>query len=412
MSMMDFQAKTAPDASPLRIVSPRRRVAMYAPTPGGGHARYCHELLTAITELDDETSSWLDVSLVTSEDLDPRLRSSRYPINGILPPLIPRAEYRSPVQWASSRVVHYARREQRFLRWLFSDDGCDAVHVQEYTPWLAPRHFSRMRRRGKAVYFTVHNVRPHSYPPGIPPALYDSWNRAAWRRCNALFVHSEGLRDTLSAFLGAAHPPIVVIPHGVWRAPTALDADEGVLHNKNGHLLFFGQLRRNKGLSVLIEAMRTLPQCSLTIAGAPENPAFQQELRAEVDTLPKEQVRLIDRFLDDEEVPGLFRNADLVVLPYTSFTSQSGVLHDAIAYRRPVVASDLGAMGESVRRWRIGSVVPPNDADALACAITSLLQPEAYSEAVSAARRAGEELSWRHAARITAATYREEPRRG
>jgi glycosyltransferase involved in cell wall biosynthesis len=65
----------------------------------------------------------------------------------------------------------------------------------------------------------------------------------------------------------------------------------------------------------------------------------------------------------------LFSQASWVVLPYTAFHSQSGVLADAYAYRVPLIVSDVGALGPTVRDDQTGFVVPPCDAAALASAL-------------------------------------------
>jgi glycosyltransferase involved in cell wall biosynthesis len=101
----------------------------------------------------------------------------------------------------------------------------------------------------------------------------------------------------------------------------------------------------------------------------------------------------------------LFEQSSLVVLPYTFFAAQSGVLHDAIAHRLPVVSTDVGALGNSVRHWGIGRVVPPSDDAALAGAIREMLTQRCYTEASEAIDRARNELSWNRAAENTIEGY-------
>ena len=90
------------------------RICMYTPTASGGHARYTHELLTALSHRGDVAA----VELVTSEDVDPRFRSDRYPVHPILPRLAHRREFRTRLGWAMNRATHYPRCERRFLAWL------------------------------------------------------------------------------------------------------------------------------------------------------------------------------------------------------------------------------------------------------------------------------------------------------
>jgi glycosyltransferase involved in cell wall biosynthesis len=344
------------------------------------------------------------VSLITSRNLDPAYRTGLYPIHDVLPPLRHRATYRTPLHWGLSRVAYYLKRESAFLRWVESNP-CEGVHFQEYAPWLAPRHFRRLRAQGKSLFFTVHNIHPHKYLPGVPETVYHAWSRAAWRSCNALFVHTEDLRESLSAFLGKGHPPIFVVPHGVWSVGGDAGAEAGVEESTRRRLLFFGVVRPNKGLHVLLRAMEELDDCTLTVAGAPENPRYQEQVRTLAARLPEGRVKLIERFVEDEEVAGLFGRHGLLILPYTSFASQSGALHDALAYGLPVVATDVGALGGSVRRWGVGRVAPPDDPAALAGAIQEMLEPRHYREAISAVDRAKRDLSWTRAAEITVEAY-------
>ena len=66
------------------------------------------------------------------------------------------------------------------------------------------------------------------------------------------------------------------------------------------------------------------------------------------------------------------RDAALVVLPYRR-TDASGVLATAIGHGRPVVVTDVGSLGETVRDFGLGEVVPPGDEHALAEACIRLL---------------------------------------
>jgi glycosyltransferase involved in cell wall biosynthesis len=71
-------------------------------------------------------------------------------------------------------------------------------------------------------------------------------------------------------------------------------------------------------------------------------------------------VRLLDRYLPNEEVERFFRAADIVVLPYVSAT-QTGIAQIALTFERPVIVTDVGGLPESVRPGETGYVVPPRD---------------------------------------------------
>ena len=86
---------------------------------------------------------------------------------------------------------------------------------------------------------------------------------------------------------------------------------------------------------------------------------------------PPPGVRFVPRFVDDAEIPALFRRADLVVLPYREI-DQSGVLFTALAFGKPLVLSDVGGFPE-VAAHGAAELVPPGDAAALHATLTTLL---------------------------------------
>jgi hypothetical protein len=90
---------------------------MYTPSAHGGHARYAHELMTALAR--DPRRSYR-YELVTSEDLHDAFRSDLYEVHAILPPLLHRRNYSNRITWATSRLANYPRREWKYHHWLRS----------------------------------------------------------------------------------------------------------------------------------------------------------------------------------------------------------------------------------------------------------------------------------------------------
>jgi glycosyltransferase involved in cell wall biosynthesis len=134
--------------------------------------------------------------------------------------------------------------------------------------------------------------------------------------------------------------------------------------------LFFGYVRRYKGLDILLRAwprVRESRPVTLVVAGEfYEDAAPYRALAAAAGGEPA--VRILDRYLPDDEVEALFKAADVAVLPYRSAT-QSGVTHVAYALGVPVILTDVGGLGETVRDEETGLVVPPEDPAALAEAV-------------------------------------------
>lgn len=382
-----------------------KRVCIFTPSADGGHALYTQELLTAMVAVARDDCRF---ELITSEDLAPQFDNQPYTIHKVLPPLAHRQSFATPLHWAVSRVTHYARRDWSLLKWLKGQPDVVAVHIQEWTPWLAAPLIRRIRAMGKRVYYTVHNIVPHKFPRLAPKSAMIHWIRSACRECDVLFVHTDRLADDLSRFLGAGHPPIQVIPHGVWTVKehaAPLPLTDRLNWKK---LLCFGAIRENKGTDLILDAMAGLPGYSLTIAGYPYHmDYFKAEIVPRVKKLRDAgiAVDLRDRFIPDEEVAELFATHSAIVLPYTKgFVAQSGVAFMALAYSLPLIASEVGGLRDLLAEFKIGTTFSEATVEALCGAIRSLhdCSVEELTEQIEAAKS---RYSWAEAARRTISGY-------
>jgi glycosyltransferase involved in cell wall biosynthesis len=369
---------------------------------------YSQELLTALAELPQHDFRF---ELVTSQDIDPQFRSGNYPVANILPPLRHRREFSTRAAWIASRLTHYSQRESTFIRWLKTQDSVAAVHFQLWTPWLAASVFRRIRSMGIRVHYTVHNLIPHQYPALIPKPLMHRWIRRGCRAADGLLVHTPGLASQLGKFLGAKHPPIHVTPHGAWtikRADGHATLADRLAKKK---LLFFGAIRQNKGLHVLLDAARSLPGFSLTIAGEPgDTDYFHNELLPRIHRLRTGgmNIDLLDRFIPDAAVPELFASHSAVVMPYTSgFVAQSGVVFMALACHTPAIATRSGGLPEFFDRYPIGVTVDQVTSQAVARTIQTFFATADCAQLHRRFEQANQELSWRRCAEATVTAYRE-----
>jgi D-inositol-3-phosphate glycosyltransferase len=107
------------------------------------------------------------------------------------------------------------------------------------------------------------------------------------------------------------------------------------------YLLFFGQLKKSKGLDVLIKAMCMAPDTFyLIIAGKERDDSFSSYRKFISDKGLTPKIIPVIRFTTDEERDFLFRISEAVVMPYKKIY-QSGVLLMAMSYSKPVIASDI-----------------------------------------------------------------------
>jgi glycosyltransferase involved in cell wall biosynthesis len=382
-----------------------KSVCMFAPCAGGGHARYAWELTSALARHPRGGR----FELVSCRDLDDEFRAAPYPVHAGLPPLRERGEFRTTLGWAANRLLYYPRRERQFLKWLRTRPDVAAVHLQEWKPWLAAWLIRRIQKTGRKVFYTVHNVLPHRYPRGMPRALMDFWIRRACLRCDGLFVHSERLADELAQFLGILHPPITVIPHGVWTVPDLPPRPALTERLSWKRLLFFGAIRRNKGLDLLLRAADHLRDYRITIAGEPcEGDYFEKEVLPLVRSLRANgaQIDLLDRFIPEHEVPELFDRHSAIVLPYTpQFRAQSGVVFMALAYGLPVVASRAGGLADLLGEYSIGTTFDTGSPRDLAAAVQALHAAPKLDELDRNLAAARKRFTWHAAAGATLAGY-------
>ncbi len=146
-------------------------------------------------------------------------------------------------------------------------------------------------------------------------------------------------------------------------------------------ILFFGYIKRYKGLDILLDAMRDIPDCTLLIAGEVYGDAsvYQEKIARLGD-----RVQFHNRFIRNEEVPLFFNASDVVVLPYRSAT-QSGITQLAFAFDKPVIATDVGGLSEVIHDGVNGYLVRPDDASAIALAVERFFENDdahRFSEAI------------------------------
>ena len=203
--------------------------------------------------------------------------------------------------------------------------------------------------RGAHIVFTVHDPVPHKFLfPGALRSIEMRALRLAYYWSDMLMVHSEaGKRKLVEAF-GVKADKIRVVPHGPYELK---DKVGPCVERDQFEVLFFGSLRENKGLHLAIGAVQQLAgqgvRIRLTIAGRVLNRKEQdywQQCRTLIDS-SSSAIRLIETFVPDQELANLFSECHCFVLPYTTYSSDSGVAYMALANAKPILATDAGGLG-------------------------------------------------------------------
>lgn len=197
--------------------------------------------------------------------------------------------------------------------------------------------------------------------------------RALRRLPDAVFAVSEQVRLHAIAQDGIAPERVHTIHNGLDLA--AESRSRNLLSGGPAVVTTVGNIRHVKGHDILIRAaarvLEIFPETQFTVAGEILESKYYQELMRLIAELKLERhFRFLGRISD---LPAHLRSADIFVLPSRS-EGFSNALVEAMANGLPVVATAVGGNAEAIDEGVTGSLVPVEDAEALAEAILELLK--------------------------------------
>ncbi len=161
------------------------------------------------------------------------------------------------------------------------------------------------------------------------------------------------------------------------------------------YLLFFGFIRKYKGLDLLLEAMSHLPEgCNnidLIVAGE-----FYEDSAPYLEIIEnkslKNRIHLHTKFISNEDVRTYFSAADVVAQPYRSAT-QSGVSQVAYHFETPMIITNVGGLSELVPHKEAGLVCEPNP-EAIAGAIVEIFEGQNIPQMKERLKELKKQFSW------------------
>ncbi|GBD94297.1 D-inositol 3-phosphate glycosyltransferase [bacterium BMS3Abin05] len=274
----------------------------------------------------------------------------------------------------------------------------DLVLYNHWMPFFAPAYGTLAAllrtRKAPAQICVCHNVTPHERRPGDRIL-----NRFFLRQMNAHIVLSKAVESDLQSLIPGAkivkvlHPISEsfggAVPKKEARNRLKLPADAPVL-------LFFGYVRRYKGLDILLRALpRVLektPDARLLVVG--EFYESKEEYDRLIETLGIENsVTVVDDFVPNEQVGFYFSAADVVVMPYRSAT-QSGIIPIAYEFARPVITTNVGGLSDFVDDEKTGILTEPENPEAVAAAILKFIAIQDQIPFEQNIRHFQENFSW------------------
>lgn len=270
--------------------------------------------------------------------------------------------------WSLTRI---ARRMKEF--------GVDAVvltWVTHFFGWHIATLADRIHKiAGCPVILLCHNVKQHEDRP-----LEGPLTRMAFNAVDGFIVHSKEDEDNLRRIRPDAvarknfHPTYDVFASTAeWTRDSARSSlgltDEPMV-------LYFGAVRPYKGLKWLVEAapaiVTTVPRCQIWCVGdywdGPDefiNRAKELGALFDGENPVAGGVRILDKYVPNEEVGMYFAATDIVALPYESAT-QSGIVQIAYGFKKPCIVTEVGGLPEVVLDGKTGYVVPPKNSREIA----------------------------------------------
>lgn len=257
----------------------------------------------------------------------------------------------NPFNWLS--VGKYIRKENP-----------DLLIIRFWLPFMGPSLGTIARRvkknRKTAVIALVDNAIPHEKRTGDKP-----FSNYFLKSCDAFLAMSQKVLTDLERFpisdirLFTEHPLYTSFGEPIEK----LTAREHLKLDENGkYLLFFGLIRRYKGLDLLLEAMADprikAMNVKLIVAGEYyEDKSYYDEMIQRFGL--KDQLVLHTHFIPGENVGWYFSACDLVTQTYRSAT-QSGVTAVALQFNKPSLVTNVGGLGEIIFHGQSGYVTEPD----------------------------------------------------
>ena len=189
-------------------------------------------------------------------------------------------------------------------------------------------------------------------------------SKILFNNLDAYVVHSNDDKNLVQKEYNLKKEKVFVIPHGPY--DNYIKETEIKGNKKKFNILFFGLIRNYKGLEYLIEAFNKIPpelikNFRLNIVG--EIWDNKKAIYAMIENSKyKDQIKLINRYVCDEEVNKYFNLADIVVLPYIR-VSQSGVAQIAVSYGKPIITTNIGSLIETLGNYNGAFFVEPKNSE-------------------------------------------------
>jgi glycosyltransferase involved in cell wall biosynthesis len=274
----------------------------------------------------------------------------------------------------------------------------DLVIVRYWLPFMGPCLGTILRivkgNKHTRVLCIADNVIPHEKRPGDEP-----FTKYFLKPVDRFVTMSKEVLQDLRTF---TDKPAVFNPHPLYdnygdAIPKDVALKQLGLYAGDKHILFFGFIRKYKGLDILLDAMNDerikSANIKLIVAGEYYDDRAGYEEQIKKHDL-QDSVKLFTDFIPDSEVKNYFSAADIVVQPYKNAT-QSGITLVAYHFEKPMIVTNVGGLPEIVPDGKAGFVTAP-DATEIASAILKFYEPNSIPTLEENLLTEKRKYSWDH----------------
>lgn len=241
-------------------------------------------------------------------------------------------------------------------------------------------HVLKLKQNGWFVYWTIHNLEPHenrfpSIHAAVQSQLADLSDKVLCHSEAALEAILEKLPDIRSKIFVLHHPPFKEFYSGRQSKIKPNFEWETANHFK---FLFFGSIRDYKGLSNLLNAFKRCRNAGLNVALviAGEGKIYKSSpgRGPSSEDLKKENIFLLNRRVQDEEVHALMKSANAMVLPYKKVLTSGAYILARDYGLTIIIAEEFIKLQDDLVQARIFKYRAGNEFDLSECLISAATQ--------------------------------------
>ena len=218
--------------------------------------------------------------------------------------------------------------------------------------------------------------------------------------CDGFLTMSESVKQDLIDL--KLTQPIAYVPHPMYDTfGTAIDKNEAKkllgLDTDTNYLLFFGFIRKYKGLGLLLNAFadERLKALNLKLIVAGEFYEDKNPYLEQIEKLGlKDRVIVCDDFIPNNQVSTYFCASDVVIQPYLNAT-QSGVTQIAYYYNKPMIVTNVGGLAELVPNNKVGFVCNVSEQE-IADAMYNFYTQQKEQAFTNAAEQEKQRFTWQN----------------